>query len=113
MYDYCLDSSYLLKFNLPDFNGNILMWNAFWDVFEVEVHQKTKYSNATKFNFLNSRLSGEAKALLLGLVPSNDNYTVAVALLKKRFGQPAEIIMAHMRALVALPKPGNDRNSLR
>jgi hypothetical protein len=56
------DSSHLPKFNLPDFNGNILMWNAFWDVFEVEVHQKTKYSNATKFNFLNSRLSGEAKA---------------------------------------------------
>jgi hypothetical protein len=36
------------------------------------------YSNATKFNFLNSRLSGEAKALLLGLVSRNDNYTVAV-----------------------------------
>ena len=62
---------------------------------------------------MNSRLSGEAKALLLGLVPSNDNYTVAVALLRKRFGQPAKIIMAHMRALVALPKPGIDRNSLR
>jgi hypothetical protein len=107
------DSSHLPKFNLPDFNGNILMWNAFWDVFEVEVHQKTKYSNATKFNFLNSRLSGEAKALLLGLVPTNDNYIVAIDLLKKRFGQPAKIIMAHMRALVALPKPGTDRASLR
>ena len=54
------DSSHLPKFNLPDFNGNILIWNVFWDVFEVEVHQKAKYSNATKFNFLNSRLSGEA-----------------------------------------------------
>ena len=75
------DSSHLLKFNLPDFNGNILMWNAFWDVFEVEVHQKTKYSNATKFNFLSSRLSGEAKALLLGLLPTNDNYIVAIDLL--------------------------------
>ncbi len=31
------DSSHLPKFNLPDFNGNILLWNAFWDVFEVEV----------------------------------------------------------------------------
>jgi hypothetical protein len=41
------DSSHLPKFDLPDFDGNILMWNAFWDVFEVEKHQKTKYSNAT------------------------------------------------------------------
>jgi hypothetical protein len=39
------DSSHLSKFDLPDFDGNILMWNAFWDVFEVEKHQKTKYSN--------------------------------------------------------------------
>ncbi|EFX60250.1 hypothetical protein DAPPUDRAFT_278468 [Daphnia pulex] len=107
------DSSHLPKFNLPEFDGNILLWNAFWDVFEVEVHLKTKYSNATKFNFLNSRLSGDAKALLLGLVPSNDNYTVAVDLLKKRFGQPAKIIMAHMRALTSLPSPNTDRVSLR
>jgi hypothetical protein len=46
-------------------------------------------------------------------VPSNDNYTVAVDLLKKRFGQPAKIIMAHMRALTSLPNPGTDRVSLR
>ncbi|XP_046438873.1 uncharacterized protein LOC124190290 [Daphnia pulex] len=107
------DSSHLPKFNLPEFDGNILLWNAFWDVFEVEVHLKTKYSNATKFNFLNSRLSGDAKALLLGLVLSNDNYTVAVDLLKKCFGQPAKTIMAHMRALTSLPNPGTDRVSLR
>ncbi|EFX73450.1 hypothetical protein DAPPUDRAFT_253081 [Daphnia pulex] len=103
------DSSHLPKFNLPEFDGNILLWNAFWDVFEVEVHLKTKYSNATKFNFLNSRLSGDAKALLLGLVPSNDNYTVAVDLLKKRFGQPAKIINKKL----SLPNPGTDRVSLR
>ncbi|EFX80206.1 hypothetical protein DAPPUDRAFT_244003 [Daphnia pulex] len=74
------DSSHLPKFNLPEFGGNILLWNAFWDVFEVEVHLKKSYSNATKFNFLNSRLSGDAKALLLGLVPTNDNYNVAIDL---------------------------------
>jgi hypothetical protein len=107
------DSSHLPKFNLSEFDGNILLWNAFWDVFEVEVHLKTKYSNATKFNFLNSRLSGDAKALLLGFVPSNDNYTFAVDLLKKCFGQPAKIIMAHMRALTSFPNPGTDRVSLR
>lgn len=107
------DSSHLPKFNLPEFRGNILLWNAFWDVFEVDVHLKKNYSNATKFNFLNSRLSGAAKALLLGLVPTNDNYIVAIDLLKKRFGQPAKTIMAHMQALVALPKPETDRASLR
>ncbi|XP_057379667.1 uncharacterized protein LOC130701905 [Daphnia carinata] len=107
------DSSNLPKFDLPYFDGNILLWRSFWDVFEVEVDAKTKYSDATKFNFLNSRLMGEAKALLAGLTPTNFNYPKAVDLLKQRYGQPHKIIMAHMRALVALAKPAHDRNSLR
>jgi hypothetical protein len=45
------DSSHLPKFNLPDFNGNILMWNAFWDVFEVEVHQKPNIQTLLKSIF--------------------------------------------------------------
>ncbi|XP_057377031.1 uncharacterized protein LOC130698388 [Daphnia carinata] len=93
------DSSNLPKFNLPEF--------------DVEVHNKTKYSDATKFNFLNSRLTGEAKALLMGLTPNNANHPKAVDLLKERFGQPHKIIMAHMRAFLSLPKPGLDKTSLR
>lgn len=50
--------SNLPKFELPEFNGDILMWQSFWDVFEAEVHCKTHYSDATKFIFLNSRLKG-------------------------------------------------------
>lgn len=46
------------------------------------------------------------------LSPSN-NYPVAVDKIKKRFGQLAKFITAHMRALVAIPKLGLDRASLR
>lgn len=48
------DSSVLPEISIPEFNGNFRMWSAFWDVFEVEVKEKTKYSSAIKFNFLNS-----------------------------------------------------------
>lgn len=108
-----LDSSNLPKFNLPEFNGDILKWKAFWDVFETEVHLKTKFSDATKFNFLNSRLSGEAKSLLAGLTPNNQNYPKALALLTERYNQTSKIINAHMRALIALAKPSTDRSGLR
>ena len=74
-------SSNLLKFDLPEFNGDILLWQALSDVFEGEVDSSDRYSAATKFNFLNSRLSGEARALLTGLAPNNTNYPKAVELL--------------------------------
>lgn len=107
------NSSNLPKFDLPEFNGDILLWGAFWDVFEAEVDAKAHYSSATKFNFLNSRLKGEAKSILVGLTPNNVNYPKAIDLLKERYGQPKKIIAAHMRALFHMTKPGSDRASLR
>lgn len=80
---------------------------------EIVVHQKTKYYGVTKFNFLNSRLAVEAKALLQGVVPTNNNYPVVIDLLKKPFGQPKKIIMAQMRVLVSLSKPTTNRVGLR
>ncbi|KZS03386.1 Uncharacterized protein APZ42_033848 [Daphnia magna] len=108
-----VDHSHLPKLDFPEFNGSVLLWNAFWDVFEVEVHKKAKYSDASKLNFLNSRLTGEAKTLLVGLTPNNQNFPVAFALLKDHCGQPQKIIMVHMRTLVSLTKPESDRYSLR
>ena len=107
------NSSNLPKFDLPKFDGSVLHWRAFWDVFEFEVHNKTTYTGATKFNFLNSRLKGPAKAALSGLTPYNANYPKAIYILKDRFGQDKKIIAAHMRALYNMAKPGTDRASLR
>jgi len=69
-------ASALPKFDLPIFKGDILHWSSFWDVFESEVDSKS-YGGATKFNFLISKLEGEAKAALLGLTSSNDNFIKA------------------------------------
>ncbi|XP_057378535.1 uncharacterized protein LOC130700500 [Daphnia carinata] len=92
------DSSNLPKFNLPEF--------------DVEVHNKTKYSDATKFNFLNSRLTGEAKALLMGLTPNNANHPKAVDLLKSVSDNRTRSSWLTC-ALLSLPKPGLDKTSLR
>ena len=87
--------SHLPKFELPEFNSDILSWQSFWDVFESEVHNKAHYSVATKFMYLNSRLQGEAKELLAGLAPNNANYPKAIDLLQERYGQPKKVISAH------------------
>ena len=56
--------SRLPKLELPEFDGNILFWRPFWDVFENEVHLNAQLNNAMKFNFLNPQLRGEAKATI-------------------------------------------------
>ena len=105
--------SNLPKFKLPDFDGDILLWDAFFDVFESEVHNNTHYSAATKFNFLNSCLKGEAKSAVAGLSPNNENYPEAIAILQERYGQPKKVQSAYMRSLYSLENTSGDRESLR
>ena len=71
------------------------------------------YSGVTKFNFLVSKLEGEAKAALLGLTSSNDNYTNAKDLLRERYSQPKKVVTAHYKALINLPVAAATRSSLR
>ncbi|KAI9558424.1 hypothetical protein GHT06_015206 [Daphnia sinensis] len=104
-------ASALPKLDLPVFKGDVLLWSSFWDVFEAEVDAKG-YSGATKFNFLVSKLEGEAKAALMGLTSSNDNYVKAKDLLRERYSQPKKIIAAHYKALINLPTAAATRISL-
>ncbi|EFX72317.1 hypothetical protein DAPPUDRAFT_254614 [Daphnia pulex] len=105
-------ASMLPKLDLPTFKGDILQWSSFCDVFESEVDSKS-YGGATKFNFLISKLEGEAKASLLGLTSSNDNYTKAKDILRLRYSQPRKVITAHYKALINLPVANATRSSLR
>ena len=57
-----------------------------------------------KFNYLKSKLSGEAKRSIEGLSLTNDNYSVAVDIFVKRFGSPQEIIDALYNKLISLPQ---------
>ena len=101
------------KFDLPDFSGILLEFQPFWDIFEVEVDQNPSFSGATKFNYLNSKLKGEAKDCLLGMAPTNANYDEAVKILKERYGNKSKLVAALMRALYNLPSPTDSRLSLR
>ncbi len=43
-------------------------------------------------NYLKGKLTGEARSVISGLALSNDNYAVAVKLLRERFGNVQEVI---------------------
>ena len=85
----------LPKLSLPKFSGSVLQWKGFWDSFKAAVHNKPSVSPINKFNYLKANLEGQALMVVSGLELSNENYEVAVQMLKTRFGDTNRILEAH------------------
>ena len=96
----------LPKLQLMTFDGNVLQWQEFWDTFSASVHQQGLPSVA-KFIDLKSVLKGAAAAAISGIPVSNDNYDMAILLLKERFGRPQKIIESLYSQLQILPTSSN------
>ena len=94
----------LPKIGLPQFGGNPLDWQGFWDQFKVSIHDNTNINDIDKFNYLKGCLKGEAQATISGLTLSSENYTQAVDLLTDRFGNEQVLISAHMESLLKIDK---------
>ena len=85
---------------LPKFKGDVKHWTAFWDSFQSAVHNNNEIPKVDKFNYLNSLLEGTAFKTIQGLALTESNYDAAVSMLKDRFGNPQQIISAHMERLL-------------
>ena len=94
----------LPKLGLPQFAGNPLDWQGFWDQFRVSIHDNPSVNDIDKFNYLKGCLKGEAQATISGLTMSSENYTEAIDVLKDRFGNEQVLISAHMESLLKIDK---------
>lgn len=56
---------------------------------------------------------GEARSALAGLALSSENYPVAADILKRRFGNPQEIVDMHYNQLINMQSATNKVSSLR
>jgi len=103
----------LPKLDLTSFGGNKLKWVAFWDAFECSVHSNKKLPKIEKFNYLLTKLYGEAKKVVEGLSLSNLNYDVAIEILKERFGNTQYIVNLLYKELINIPPVSQKIDSLR
>jgi len=78
-------STRLPKLTLPQFSGDPLAWQGFWDSFETSVHSDPHLTGFQKFNYLCAQLQGEAACVVAGFPLTSDNYEHSVSLLKQRF----------------------------
>ena len=102
----------LPKFEIPSFSGEKLKWTEFWDSFEAAVHLNMSLSDVEKLNYLISKLKGEAKSSVSGILLSNENYQVAVELLKERYGDKQAVVTSHYTEMINLKQAPNNPKGL-
>ena len=101
------DKERISKVKLPKltprkFNGELTKWLTFWDSFESSIHNNRELSDIDRFNYLHSLLEGPALEAISGLKLTTANYSAAIAILQKRFGNRQQIITKHMDILLNL-----------
>ncbi|CAC5364641.1 unnamed protein product [Mytilus coruscus] len=93
---------------IVDLNEKILDSTSEEDVAEEIQESDNNLTEIQKFSYLKAQLHGHA-AQTIAL--ANANHTIAVNLLRERFGQPHKIIHAYMIALMEMPIPRSNQNA--
>ncbi len=92
----------LPKLNLQSFNGDILDFQEFWDSFDSAINSNVMLKNVDKLIYLLNSLQGEAKNVIDGLALTNENYDVAIGLLKDRYVNRRKVVNARLEALLSV-----------
>jgi len=102
----------LPKIEIVSFNGKKTKWVEFWDSFESTTDKNKRLSEVENFNYLRCKLEGEAKRTISGLTLSKENYSVAISILKERFGNIQDAVDMHYSELLNLQPASRKTNSL-
>ncbi len=79
----------LPRIMVPNFDGNLLNWQIFWEQFESAIHSKTQLTDSEKLTYLRDALKdGPARHVISGLTQTSANYTEAVKRLRERYDRP-------------------------
>ena len=93
----------LPKIPLPTFSGDYEDWDSFCDLFTTLVHEAPRVLDATKLQYLKTRLKGSAAVLIKDVAITNANYASTWQALKARYRNPRLIINKHLTALMEIP----------
>ena len=86
---------------------------SFLDSFSTTVHKNTSVFEIEKLNYFMSKLTGEARQSVSGIVLSNETYSVVEDLLKERYGEIQTMTNSNYAKLINLKHVPNTANGLR
>jgi len=91
----------LPKIQLPSFDGNLLEWRSFRDIYVSLVHDNTGIGDVERFHYLMSCLPGDALAVVKSIPLSMNNYVLAWEVLSVRFDNKRLLASAYLDKLFA------------
>ncbi len=98
--------------SLPTFAGDISEWPSFWDNFNGLIHQRKDIAKTNKFSYLLGQLKGTAHLVVSQLAVTEDNYDIAIKLLKDNYEDKDQITSKLVNKLLDLPTPNHNYNEL-
>uniref|UniRef100_A0A1I7WTQ8 Uncharacterized protein n=1 Tax=Heterorhabditis bacteriophora TaxID=37862 RepID=A0A1I7WTQ8_HETBA len=90
----------LANIPLPKFNGKRWEWDHFWQAFKNNVHDQP-IAEYQKFCYLNDCLQGDAKSTISRFRLVENNYSIAVETLQRKYGDKDSIIIELNELLTA------------
>ena len=103
----------LPKLEVRKFTGKIHEWTEFWDSFNSAIHENESLSKVDKFVYLCGLVEEPAKSAIAGFSLTGDNYTAAVELLQRRFGNKIVVQRAYINELINVKPVFNPKDTRR
>ena len=97
---------------LPHYNGDPGMWDEFWELFQVLVHN-TDNENVLKFWALKNAVTDKAADVIRRYKTDGSTYNEAVEALKKNFGNPETRLQTIWERLKQVPTAKENTRHLR
>ena len=92
----------LPKIEIPKFNGKPIEWQSFWDQFSAAVDSKTNIPDVVKFSYLKGVLSKDVQESIRGSLTVNENYSIVLKILRKRYANKQVLISSYVESFVKL-----------
>ena len=102
----------LPEVKLTVFKGDFGEWETFWSSFRTNVDVRDDIEKTTKYIYLVQSLEGEPKEIINGLAMTDDNYNVAVQILKDRYANASKQTSVLMQKFHTMPTPKHSSKDL-
>ena len=103
----------LPEVKLSVFKDNFEEWETFWSSFRTNVDVRDDLEKTTKFIHLVQSLEGEPKEMINGLAITDDNYTVALYILRDRYANESKQTNVLMQKFHTMSTPKHNSKDLR
>ena len=93
----------LPEVKLTVFKGNFGEWETFWSSFRMNVDVRDDIEKTTKFIYLVQSLEREPKEMINGLAITDDNYNIALCILRDRYENASKQTSVLMQKFQTMP----------